>query len=900
MRKITASFALLVLAGYANAAVTNLFPNGNFDSPAGTNAPWLEVFGGGTTTYGYPVSGGNPGGYGIMTNSSGWGIWVGGAATPLSLASLGLVAGGTYTFVMDMKNLAGTGIGKLKIESWAGGVMLSDSGEISAGAQSASWVTYAFPVTLNAAATGIKVVPIAGGGSPVGYDNIGVIVSNSPLTVSITSPANNAVVTSNFLIEAVATVNPGTVTNVNFYDGAALLGNDTTSPYNFAVDGATLGAHALKAVARDSSGNSVTSSVVNITVSNPPPVVAGWQLVWSDEFNGTSVDPAMWVFESGTGSGGWGNNERQYYTGRTNNASVSGGVLRIIARQEATNGSPYTSARLKTEGNFSKKYGRIEFRSKLPAGVGCWPANWMMPVSSAYGGWAASGEIDVMESRGNDSTRVEGTLHYGGTWPANVYTGAPYIFPNGGVATDFHDYMVEWGTNYIKWFVDGTHYQTQTNWYSSGGPYPAPFNQAFYLIMNLAIGGNYLGNPSDAAINAGTAFPVEMQVDYVRVYDYVPGPPTTPTGLSASPGNAKVYLSWDDSNSSGTVYQVKRSITSGGPYTTIATPVNYHYTDTNVANCSTYYYVVSATNSLGTTPDSGEAAVALGAFALAVNSGGGAAGQFAADANVAGGTVGAVSTATIDTSSLVSPAPQAVYQAERYGNFTYTFPGLITGANYKVRLHSAETYWTAVGQRRFNVTINGTQVLTNFDIVAAAGAPNKAVISEFDAVANSGQIVIQYTTVTDNARASGIEIVLPQPAPPTAGNNGPVFEGMTLNLTAATVPGATYIWTGPNGFTSTNQNPSIANVTTNSAGLFSVTATVGGCVSDASTTLVSVAPPATISVEALSGSLILTWPAGMIQSSTNIIGPWIDMSGATSPLTNPAAEAQEFYRLRLQ
>ncbi len=910
VKKLIACFALLRLVGGADAAVTNLFPNGNFDSPAGTNAPWVEVFGGGTTTYSYPISGGNPGGYGIMSNSSGWGIWVGGAATPLSLASLGLVASGTYTFVMDMRNIAGTGIGKLKIESWAGGVMLSDSGEISAGSQSAAWATYAFPVTLNAAATGIKVVPITGTASQIGYDNLGVVVSNSPLTVSITSPANSAVVTSNFLIEAAATVTPGTVTNVNFYDGATLLGNDTTSPYSYAVSGAASGAHVLKAVARDSSGNSATSAVVNITVSNPPPAVAGWQLVWSDEFDGTSVDTAKWVFESGTGSGGWGNNERQYYTGRTNNASVSGGVLHIIARQEATNGSPYTSARMKTQGRYSKKYGRIEFRSKLPVGVGCWPANWMMPETSAYGGWAASGEIDVMESRGTDSTRVEGTIHYGGTWPANVYTGAPYILPNGGLVTDFHNYMVEWSTNSLKWFVDGTLYQTQTNWYSTASAYPAPFDQAFHIIMNLAIGGNYVSNPSDAAINAGTAFPVEMQVDYVRVYDYVPGPPITPTGLRVSPGNAKVYLSWDDSSSSGAIYQVKRSTTSGGPYTTIATPTNNNYTDTGVANCSTYYYVVSATNSLGATPDSEEQAASLGAYALAINSGGGAAGQFTADANVAGGTIGAISTANIDTSGCVAPAPRAVYQTERFGNFTYTFTGLLAGANYKVRLHSAETYWTAIGQRRFNVTINGTQVLTNFDIIAAAGAPNKAVINEFNAIASSGQIVIQYTTVTDNARASGIEVLLSQPAAPEGltANSGEAQVGLNWNP----ITGANYnvkraaVSAGPytsifSGLSTTNCTDS--GLTNGTTYYYVVSANLLGCESTNST-FVSATPnfisPVSVNIQPSAQSIILNWPGGTLQSATNVWGPWNNVPGAMSPLTNPTSASQEFYRLKLQ
>lgn len=900
LRKIAVVLALILLPGWARGAVTNLFPNGDFDSPAGTNAPWIEVFGGGTTTYGYPTAGGNPGGFGVITNASGWGIWVGQTSPTAgyALAPLGLVAGGNYNFVMDMKNFSGTGIGKLKIECWAGGVRIDEGPEILASAQSGSWTTYTFNRTLVPGTTDIMIVPVAGAGSVVGYDNIGVVVPNTPLAVAITSPVNGATVASNFTINATATVSPGSVTNVSFYDGAALLGSDGSSPFSFHVSGASSGAHALRAVAQDSSGNSVTSSVVNITVSNAPPLV-GWQLVWSDEFNGSSVDAVNWTFEVGNGSGGWGNNERQYYTGRTNNAFVSGGVLRIIARQENFGGFPYTSARMKSQGKFSKQYGRIEFRTKLPPGVGCWPANWMMPETSAYGGWAASGEIDVMESRGSDLTKVEGTIHYGGSWPNNTYSGASYTLPNNGLTTDFHTYMIEWNTNSLKWFVDGVLYQTQTNWFTTGFPYPAPFDQPFYLIMNLAIGGNYLGNPSDAAINAGTPFPVEMQVDYVRVYDYVPGPPTTPTGLAVSPGSGMAHVTWNYAGESGTSYLVKRATGSGGPYTTVATVPGNEYTDNGLPNCSTYFYVVAATNALGASDNSTEASVSLGAFALAVNSGGTAVGVFSGDANVSGGTIGAMSTAAIDITGLQAPAPQAVYQAERYGNFTYTFTGLIPGATYKVRLHSAETYWTSVGQRRFNVAINGTQVLTNFDIIAVAGAPNKAVISEFNAIATSGQIIVQYSTVTDNARASGIEIILPQPAAPATGNNGPLWTGMTLNLTASTVPGATYSWAGPNGFSSTNQNPALPNVTTNNAGVYSVTAVAGGCSSPPAFTLVAINPPASVNILPGADSIILSWPGGTLQSATNVVGPWNDISGATSPRTNPSAAAQEFFRVKL-
>ena len=717
---------------------------------------------------------------------------------------------------------------------------------------------------------------------------------------------------------------------------------------------------------------------------------AGWQLTWSDEFtqaDGSSPNSMKWGFN--TGGGGWGNNELESYTSRTNNARIEGGQLVIEARKENYTGSDgiarnYTSARLLTQGKWSWTYGRFEARIKIPRGQGIWPAFWMLGANIGSVNWPTCGEIDILENIGREPTLVHGTIHGPGYSGGNGI-GGPYSLPGGvDFADDFHLYAMEWTTNQIKWFVDGQQYFMVTPANLPNGT-TWVFTQPEFLLLNLAVGGNWPGNPDDTTI-----FPQRMTVDYVRVYNYVSTPPNAPTGLNASPGSAKVYLSWDASDSGATGYIVKRATSSGGPYSTVASPATNNYTDTGVANCATYYYVVSATNSVGASTNSSEQTAALGTFAVAVNSGGGAAGQFQADAYVAGGTQGAMSAATIDTSGLIAPAPQAVYQAERYGNFTYTFTGLTSGVNYKVRLHFAETYWNAVGQRRFNVSINGTQVLTNFDIIAVAGASNKAVIQELNATANSGQIAVQYTTVTDNARASGIEIILPRPtAPasltaiasnsqvilnwnaltsasynvkralasggpftpvfsglsvtnctdsgltngvtyyyvvsavlsacestnsafvsatpacslppsPTVGNNGPIWAGMTLNLTASTVPGATYNWTGPNGFSSTSQNPSIVNASTNASGLFTVTAATGGCTSAPATTTVIVNPPASLTIEPLTQNVVLSWPGGTLQSASNLNGSWNDVSGAVSPHTNPMTTTQEFYRLRLQ
>jgi beta-glucanase (GH16 family) len=722
------------------------------------------------------------------------------------------------------------------------------------------------------------------------------------------------------------------------------------------------------------------------------PCRAAWQLVWSDEFNqadGSSPDSTKWGYD--TGGGGWGNNEWEYYTSRTNNARIQGGQLVIEARQESYMGSNYTSARMLTRGKWSWAYGRMEARIKIPRGQGIWPAFWMLGTNITPVGWPGCGEIDIMENIGNtnDQGTVHGTIHGpqgGGDYNGGGGVSGTYTLPGGAaLADDFHIYAIEWTTNQIKWFLDSTQYFTVTPAsLPSGGTWV--FTAPQFILLNVAVGGRWPGYP-----DATTVFPQQMLVDYVRVYTYVATPPDPPAGFTASPGNGKAFLSWSNSISGATGYNVKRAAASGGPYTTVATAATNSYTDTGLANCATYYYVVSATNTVGESANSVEQSAALGAYALAVNSGGGATGQFTADANVSGGTQAAASTATIDTSGLVAPAPQAVYQTERYGNFTYTFPGLISGASYKVRLHLAEIYWTTTGQRRFNVFINGTQVLTNFDIIAVTGTQNKATIREFTFPASSSQITVQFASVTDYAKSSGIEILLPPPgapsglaatsgvaqvsltwnpvagasynlkrslstggpytaissslagtsytdsgltngvtyyyvvsavvlgcesansAPasatpvcsppptPTAANNGPLWAGMTLNLTASTAPGATYSWTGPHGFTSTNQSPSILNASTNDAGLYSVTAASVGCGTSApANTTVIVNPPAQVAITPLNGNVVISWPAGSLQSATNITGPWGDVGGATSPRTNPAAAFLEFYRIRLQ
>lgn len=255
-----------------------------------------------------------------------------------------------------------------------------------------------------------------------------------------------------------------------------------------------------------------------------------WTLVWNDEFSGTGsnldtngVDLSKWGYQNGTGAEfglvGWGNNEQQYY--QKENINVADGKLVIEAKQEAVGGKPYTSGRLWTSPTFTKKYGKFEARIKLPEGQGFWPAFWMMPKDQMYGGWAASGEIDIVEARGRVPEQTDGTIHYGKGWPNNKATGDHYVFPEGQSITDFHTYTVEWEPGELRWYVDGNLFQTINDWYSWGVgepekyAYPAPFDQEFYMIMNLAVGGNYDGG----VVPEVSDFPAQMEVDYVRVYE---------------------------------------------------------------------------------------------------------------------------------------------------------------------------------------------------------------------------------------------------------------------------------------------------------------------------------------------------------------------------------------------
>jgi beta-glucanase (GH16 family) len=243
-----------------------------------------------------------------------------------------------------------------------------------------------------------------------------------------------------------------------------------------------------------------------------------WKLVWHDEFDGSagqSPDPDNWVYDIGNGANGWGNAQLEYDTDRPENVSMDGeGNLAIVAREENYGGFSYTSARIKTQGKFARTRGRFEARIKLPVGQGIWPAFWMLGADFDRVGWPTCGEIDIMEYRGQQPNVTIGSLHGPGYSGGNAIGG--WFVSDTGLNEDFHVYTIDWDQEKIVWSVDGTPYQTLTqNSIPPGSRWV--FNHDFFMILNVAVGGYFVGSPDDT-----TVFPQTMLVDWVRVYAWVP------------------------------------------------------------------------------------------------------------------------------------------------------------------------------------------------------------------------------------------------------------------------------------------------------------------------------------------------------------------------------------------
>lgn len=281
-----------------------------------------------------------------------------------------------------------------------------------------------------------------------------------------------------------------------FGDGSILAVPSGSTNYKYTLVGTNT--FTVTVTAKSSGGLTAKKSIqVTVTVQASVP-----GLVWSEEFDVDGApNTAKWGYD--LGAGGWGNNEQQYYTSRPENAVVLNGVLKITAIKEAYNGSAYTSARLLSKDKFSFKYGKIEVRAKLPSGGGTWPAIWMLGSNINTVPWPGCGEIDIMEHVGNTPNKIYGTLHHPGHSGANG-DGATVIIPDATSA--FHNYILEWSASTIKFYVDTQLFYTFANNSS------LPFNQNFFVILNMAMGGNFGGTISPSFTSA------TLEIDYVRVY----------------------------------------------------------------------------------------------------------------------------------------------------------------------------------------------------------------------------------------------------------------------------------------------------------------------------------------------------------------------------------------------
>jgi beta-glucanase (GH16 family) len=242
-----------------------------------------------------------------------------------------------------------------------------------------------------------------------------------------------------------------------------------------------------------------------------PLTYPGYSLIWSDEFSEASPDMSIWNMENGNGSGGWGNNELEFYTSSPKNIFISNGNLIIEARKETVDKFDYTSGRMTTQDKKSFKFGRIDIRAKLPVGKGMWPALWMLGTNISSVGWPGCGEIDNMEVIGTTPSTVYGTMHWKNAGGAHASKGASLSLPSGDFSQKFHVFSIVWTPDSIKWYLDDQLFLTTTA--DDAGASNYPFNAEQFFIFNVAVGGNWPGSPDFT-----TGFPQRMFVDYVRVF----------------------------------------------------------------------------------------------------------------------------------------------------------------------------------------------------------------------------------------------------------------------------------------------------------------------------------------------------------------------------------------------
>lgn len=319
-------------------------------------------------------------------------------------------------------------------------------------------------------------------------------------------------------------------------DGAQIIWDSTNPAVASVSDGKVTAKTAGKATITVTTGTAIASCEIIVTEGLPADSYKdGYELIWYDEFNGTSLDTSKWSYQTGTqdqygsatGASYWGNGELQYYT--QDAVSVSNGSLKITAKRQQMGDRPYTSGRILTRDKKSWTYGYFEAKMKTPTGNGMWPAFWMLPqpnktnsLENQYGGWPNNGEIDIMEAKGRLQNKVDTTIHFGQTWPNNEYkTKVTTLSSN---TDQWHTYAVDWTADYIAWFIDGQQaYKLYNNewWTPTSSGASAPFDKPFYILFNLAVGGTYDKISEGVYAEPDASFTSKsMYVDYVRVYKH--------------------------------------------------------------------------------------------------------------------------------------------------------------------------------------------------------------------------------------------------------------------------------------------------------------------------------------------------------------------------------------------
>lgn len=256
-----------------------------------------------------------------------------------------------------------------------------------------------------------------------------------------------------------------------------------------------------------------TSVIIDGSGYDAPTIYQGYERIWEDEFSASEIDQSVWGYD--IGGNGWGNQELQFYTDRATNSFQDQGYLFIEAKEEKFGENDYTSARLLSQNKFDFKYGRVDIRARLPKGQGIWPALWMLGSNFQTVGWPKCGEIDIMELIGSQPKIVHGTVHFLGSDGVNDRKGNSTFLSGGGDFSDeFHVFSIVWIEDYIEWRIDGVRYHSVTPEDLDGGDWP--FNNEFFFILNVAVGGQWPGSPDNTTI-----FPQQMLVDYVRLYQLI-------------------------------------------------------------------------------------------------------------------------------------------------------------------------------------------------------------------------------------------------------------------------------------------------------------------------------------------------------------------------------------------